>query len=221
MRSHQGITDAITAFKACRGKVTARDAKTGEETPVEALEDRSDGMARLLVRLTGRQVVFAASSVNGPNGLGTYFNIRIHHPTPSDCEPTSIEILDNGHEDYEVFQHGSGSWGPTLALTLVNEGAEARNAPIIAAYEAERRRLQEERDRLATERIEAERQARIKAIKARADEISSHLVGKRVTRVGVESFSAEFVRSIELRLDDGTTLKIRARHDHAIEIERL
>lgn len=210
---------AARSFSACKGIVMATFAETGEIRKVVAIENASEHVAEMVIRFAdGTSKQFRADYDHESGILGTYFEVKIHAPRAPGCEVTKIEILDGGSKDYEVYQHGSGSVGPGLTLTLLNEGAEARNAPIIAAWEAEQSRQHDETQRKNDEtaaRLKAELAARLKV---RQDEIAAMVKGRGVKGVSIEGHSSDHLTSLVLTLDDGTSMKIRARLDHSLEI---
>ena len=221
MRSFEAIKEAIRFFEADPGPKVGTDPSTKQARRVVKLEEITDPNTwnRLAaVYEDGERREFFGAEVNPERDTGmgmSYLHVRIESPRVPGCEPDRIEI--SSGQDYDQAD-GRSSYGPHVDLVIVSKEAEARNAKIIAAHEAERRRAQEEEGRRREKervRLETERRRRLEA---RASEISDQLTGKRIRAVTVEARQAEFVMAIELKLDDGTTVKIRAKHDHSLEI---
>jgi len=223
MRSFEAIKEAIRFFDGDPGPMLGTDPSTDQIRRIVKLEEVSDPKTwgRLaVVYEDGERRVFAAQEINPDYDSGTgrsYLNLRIKGPDIPGCVPDRIEI--SGGQEYDQCD-GRGSYGPHVELIIVSKDAEARNASAIAVHEAERRRVMEEESRRREkERIRLETERR-RHLEARMSEISGLLAGKRVRAVNVEAHQAEFITELELKLDDGTSVKIRARHDHALEIEQ-
>lgn len=223
MRSFEAITEAIRFFDGAGGPMLGTDPTTKQTRRIAKLEEISDPKTwnRLaVVYEDGGRSEFFGAEVNPERDTGmgmSYLLVRIKGPDIPGCEPDRIEISEG--QEYDQAD-GRSSYGPHVKLVIVSAEAEARNAAAISAHEADRRRRsEEESQRREKERGRLERE-RLAELKTRREEISGMLVGERVRAVSIEARSAAFIQELELKLDDGTSVKIRARHDHALEIEK-
>ena len=208
MRSLEEMAHIIARFMACSGPLVAKDAATGIETRVRGIEDRTKLSPDIAVLFEdGTERAFKEFNY-GCGGIGSYMYFVLQVPNVEGCEPTALEIWDRGMDDYYP-PDGAGAYSPTHAITIVNEGAEAKNAPIIAAWKAEQARLERRRAAEAS----AERARRVdgrldRERRAAAAQKAALAPGVRDVRVACAEGIG--IRHLELELADGRRIRIAA-----------